>query len=167
MKKFIFLIILIVAFYLSFDSIKLVYTDVFVNNEYSVNLTVEEKQILTLINERRSQHGLQPLVQDNKLTQIAREKAYDMGYYNYFDHTSPTLGTANDMLNKNFIFFYKKGGENLAKGERRINTELIVQAWFESKDHYDNIIDPQYKKTGVGIYKDSDKTVYYVQLFIG
>jgi uncharacterized protein YkwD len=48
-----------------------------------------ERQIHRQINRERQRHGLAPLVQDEKLTVIARNHSQDMARFNFFSHINP------------------------------------------------------------------------------
>ena len=53
-------------------------------------------------------------------------------------------------------------GENLSKGYK--TTESVTGAWMRSKTHKDNLLDSDYKRTGIGIY-EKDGVTYITQLF--
>ena len=53
-------------------------------------------------------------------------------------------------------------GENLAKGYK--TTETVKSAWLASATHKSNLLDRDYKRTGIGIYEKGGIT-YIVQLF--
>lgn len=48
-----------------------------------------ERQIHQQINRERQRYGLAPLVQDEKLTVIARNHSQDMARFNFFSHINP------------------------------------------------------------------------------
>ena len=72
-----------------------------------------EKQLLNLINEKRTAYGLSKLTFDTATQKTARAKAEDLVANNYFSHNSPTYGTPFEMI-KSFGITYKAAGENLA-----------------------------------------------------
>jgi len=49
-------------------------------------------------------------------------------------------------------------GENIAKGQR--TPKEVVRCWIRSEGHRKNILNPSFKKTGVGFYKK-----YWTQRF--
>ena len=114
--------------------------------------------IVDASNASRLSNGLKALKIDPGLNKAAQAKADDMAKRNYFSHTSPQ--------GKNvwsFIFQAKaKGmtvaGENLAKDFE--NVESVEKAWMASPTHRANILDREWKRTGVGI-----KGEYVVQYF--
>ena len=53
-------------------------------------------------------------------------------------------------------------GENLAKGFE--TTWGVKRAWLKSPTHKSNLLDRDYKRTGIGLY-EKDGVTYVVQLF--
>lgn len=78
---------------------------------------------------KEQQHGLQALIVDDELQNIARIKAQDMVDNNYFSHTSPTYGSPFNMM-KNFGISYKTAGENIAGNSTNSGA---VNAWMNSE----------------------------------
>ncbi|HEV3228332.1 MAG TPA: CAP domain-containing protein [Solirubrobacteraceae bacterium] len=110
---------------------------------------------LCLINLERAKAGLRPLTVDGTLQSVAQAKSADMVARDYFDHTSPDGVTASDrVLNSGYV---PQGasyaiGENIAFGTMDLGTPAkIVQAWMESPGHRENILDPAYRQTGIGV----------------
>lgn len=123
-------------------------------------------QILTYTNIKRSTFGLDPLVANSILDNIASMRADDLFTNQYFDHESPDGKSASDLtkiVGFNFTFL----GENLALGNFG-NDQKIVDAWMASPGHKANILNKNYSELGVavkeGIFK-GEKTTIAVQIF--
>lgn len=71
-------------------------------------------EMLNYVNYERSQAGLPPLQLSQSLSQGAGLKSQDMVQNSYFSHTSPTYGSAFQMM-KSLGVSYQKAGENIAK----------------------------------------------------
>lgn len=127
-----------------------------------VPLTEEENATLKLINEYRKQNGLNELKPFLELQQVSKLKAKDIVENNYFSHTSPNLGTPFEMLKKNGIE-YVIAGENLAGNK---TPEKAVEAWINSSDHRDNILEKRFQYTGISVVESSTYGKVFVQLFI-
>ena len=112
---------------------------------------------------KEQQHGLQALIVDDELQNIARIKAQDMVDNNYFSHTSPTYGSPFDMM-KNFGISYKTAGENIAGNS---SNSSAVTAWMNSSGHKANILNSNFNYTGIGVVSSPKYGKMYVQLFIG
>lgn len=129
----------------------------------STAMTAEEQEVLNLINEQRRQYGLSELKAYSELQRVAKIKAQDLVNNNYFSHTSPTLGTPFEMLQKEGVT-YKFAGENLAGNETGVKA---VNAWMNSPAHKDNILDEDYEYTGICVVDSEVYGKVYVQLFMG
>ena len=81
----------------------------------------------------------------------------------FFPHTRPgwkeTFGTAITDLG----ITYRGAGENIAWGQK--TPEAVMNAWMNGEGHRANILNPNFKKLGVGYRTDSQRTPYWTQLF--
>ncbi len=123
-----------------------------------------EKQVVSLTNSERKAAGLGSLTLDSQLSKLARMKAEDMAKKGYFSHTSPTYGSAFDMMKK-YGVSYRTAGENIAKGQK--TAESVMKGWMNSSGHRANILSSAYTHIGVGYAKDSRGNTYWVQMFKG
>ena len=130
----------------------------------STDFSSYQQQVLDLVNAERAKRGISALTLDSSLSSVATKKSQDMVDKNYFDHTSPTYGSPFDMM-KQFGISYRSAGENIAKGQK--TPQEVVAAWMNSEGHRKNILNPNFTNLGVGIAKDSNKTTYWTQMFIG
>lgn len=126
-------------------------------------MTQDEKEVIDLVNEYRNQNGLENLISVKDLEIITRTKARDLESNNYFSHTSPILGTPFEMLKQNGIG-YEIAGENLAGNT---TSKRAVEAWINSKSHKENILNKNYKYTGVAVVESQTYGKIFVQIFIG
>ena len=123
-----------------------------------------EAQVVSLVNKERAAQGLSSLARDAQLTRLAQLKAEDMAENKYFSHTSPTYGSAFDMM-KTYGVSYDAAGENIATGQK--TPEAVMEGWMNSQGHRANILNSAYTGIGVGYAKTSDGTTYWVQIFKG
>ena len=121
-----------------------------------------ESEVIDLVNKERSKRGLRRLEKDNNLVKAARDKSSDMFINKYFSHISPKFGKTSNLLDKRGIS-YGYMGENIAKGHR--SPKQVVDAWMKSPGHRANILNPNYRKIGVGLYEDKSGTKYWTQVF--
>ena len=121
-------------------------------------------QILSLVNKERSNAGLSSLRADSQLNKLAQMKAEDMAKNRYFSHTSPTYGSAFDMMNQ-YGVSYRTAGENIAKGQK--TAQSVMTGWMNSPGHRANILKSGYTRLGVGYALDAGGTPYWVQIFAG
>lgn len=119
------------------------------DNTNTINLSNQDL-IIQYINNERIKQGLNPLLKDSKLMDIAQRKSNEMVEKNYFLHTSPTYGTPFNMM-KNFGITYKTAGENLAGNS---TMKGAVDSWMNSEGHRKNILSNTYTNIGVGVTKN-------------
>lgn len=122
-------------------------------NNITANLNT--LNIITEINKIRVNYGLDPLVENPKLDIAALLKAQDMIEKDYFNHYSPEGKAPWDWI-ASAKYDYKYAGENLALNF--FNDQETVQAWLNSPSHKENILNPNYKETGVAILSGSTST---------
>ena len=134
-----------------------------------------EELIIVLVNDERQQFDLTPLSEDALLTSLAREHSISMVENNFFGHErypgerplgyGQLPGTIR--------------GENLAKMPTRQFIpgpylslqevcEWAVSGWMDSPGHRENILQPRYTETGVGVsFSDGWDYLYITQIFEG
>lgn len=133
------------------------------NNE-TPTLSGYASEVFSLLNSERSSNGQTALKYSSAAAEIAQKKAEDMAANKYFSHTSPTYGSAFDMLKAAGVT-YSSAGENIAKGQK--SPSAVMNSWMNSSGHRANILSSSYSSVGIGCAADSSGTLYWVQVFIG
>src|SRR5690554_1124906 len=110
-----------------------------------------EREIIRLVNQERSSRGISPLTEDWEVSRVARIKSEDMVGNNYFSHNSPVYGSPFEML-RAFGIRYTQAAENIAYGQR--TAQQVVNTWMNSTGHRNNMLNPSYTHTGVGVASD-------------
>ncbi|MFZ5945319.1 MAG: stalk domain-containing protein [Bacillota bacterium] len=121
-----------------------------------------EVQMLELVNEEREKAGLEPLVMEARLVDLARLKSLDMIEKNYFNHTSPTYGDPFAMMEKYGVEYWL-AGENLAGNSSVAGAH---EALMNSPGHRANILKPDFTHVGIGIVKGGPYGIMFTQMFI-
>ncbi len=119
------------------------------------------REVCTLVNAERAKYGLDALTLDATLCSCAQRKSQDMHDLGYFSHTSPTYGTAFQMM-RSLGVTYNHAGENIAMGYS--SPQAVVAAWMQSSSHRAIILSASYRSTGIGYVADGG---YWTQWFIG
>ncbi len=119
-----------------------------------------ERQVVTLVNQKRAAAGLKSLTLNATLSNGARMKSQDMQKSRYFSHTSPNYGSPFDMM-RSLGISYRSAGENIAMGYS--SAEAVVNAWMNSPSHRANIMNASYTQIGVGYVSNGG---YWTQWFI-
>lgn len=131
----------------------------------STSTTQMETQVRQQINVIRQKNGLNSLKHNEKLAQVARQYSQKMATQKFFSHTSPQGDTMVQRVRSAGIFYWMLG-ENLFMG-----THLpqpvgdAVQGWMESPGHRENILRPEFRETGIGVWRKGN-TYYFTQLFM-
>lgn len=126
---------------------------------------ISSKKVIELANKSRAKAGLPALVENDKLSAAARDKASDMVKKDYFAHTSPSGTTPWDWLKKNG-YKYKYAGENLAMNYDSAAAQH--DAWMKSQSHRANILNANYQEIGIAVLKGKvagNSTLLTVEFF--
>jgi uncharacterized YkwD family protein len=125
-------------------------------------ISAEEQQMIDLVNAARKEAGLQPLIVDVKLSEVAHLKSEDMAENNYFSHQSPTYGSPFEMMQK-FGITYSSAGENIACNQ---TVQAAHEALMNSPGHRENILKPTFTHIGIGIVDGGQCGKMFTQQFI-
>jgi uncharacterized protein YkwD/preprotein translocase subunit YajC len=134
-----------------------------------------EQLIIVLVNAERQEFSLPALSQDSLLTSLAREHSTSMVENNFFSHDRYPG-------ERSFSYGQPPGtirGENIAMMPTRQVIpgpylslqeicEWTVSCWMSSSGHRQNILEPCYTKTGVGVsFSEEGDYLYITQMFEG
>jgi uncharacterized protein YkwD len=114
-----------------------------------------EAATLCLVNVQRARHGERALRPNADLARSAAAHSEDMVARNYFDHTSPGGETVLDRIKASTYLPPRAGytlGENIALGTMQLATPAaIVESWMKSPGHRANILDAEFRDSGLGV----------------
>lgn len=136
-----------------------------------------ESEMIRLINEERSNEGLENLREMDIASSKARSHSERMSEYDEVAHDlggTTTDGRLADIS-------CRPGGENVALAylHERVEVEngtmyassskeaaeLLMTSWMNSEPHRENILDPQWTVVGVGVEVSEQDDVYATQIF--
>ena len=112
-----------------------------------------EMEVLSLINQYRSAHGLRTLQESAGLSHLAKTRAEECSVL--FSHTRPQGGSITNEADV--------CGEIIASGQR--TPMKTVQAWQNSTSHNQLMLRPDFVRFGSGYYLDAQGNDYWVVLF--
>jgi uncharacterized protein YkwD len=128
-----------------------------------------EEEVLLLVNQERESQGLVPLQLDTSLQRAARVHSKDMGDLQFFSHQSPVAGRESfvDRIAEQGLKDFGSAAENIAAGPFSPEDAAagFMELWMNSSGHRRNILNPDLRFLGVGIYKAEDGMVYATQNF--
>jgi len=123
--------------------------------------TASEAQMYAWLCRERRSAGAATLILDAQLCRIARLKSQDMAQNGYFAHTSPTYGSAGDLLASQGVVF-SGWGENIARYGSLLKAH---NGLMSSPEHRANILAQRYTRVGIGVVQKG--TTYYItQIFV-
>jgi len=120
-----------------------------------------EQNMFLLINEERVKAGVAELRYRTELVPIARAHAEDMWKRKYFGHVSPDGKDVGDRLNEANVS-YQIAGENLALAPTLATAHTGL---MNSDGHRRNILDPEFKRVGIGVIDNGIYGKMFVQIF--
>lgn len=126
-----------------------------------------EREILSHINRIRARHNLAPLRPEARLAKAAVLHSRDMFENEYFSHIAPRAEgrTFVGRIKAQGLKGFGRAGENLAQGPYRRNVaKRFVRSWMKSPEHRANILKPNYRFSGIGVYGDRGN-LFATQLF--
>ncbi|NUM25287.1 MAG: CAP domain-containing protein [Candidatus Buchananbacteria bacterium] len=121
--------------------------------------------IISLINQSRTDAGVEALAENEYLTKYAYEKGQDMITNDYFAHDTPDGKRPWQWINRG-DYDYVYAGENLAMDFT--NAEVVHDAFMKSPSHRRNILNPKYKDVGIAVINgelNGHQTILLVQFF--
>ncbi len=113
------------------------------------------------INAARVQNGLGELQPSANCLNLALSHANDMATNNFFSHTSPTQGGFVTRASRFSLSGF--AGENIALGYT--SAASVTQGWMNSSGHRANILNSNYRSTGVAVVANASGRRYFVQCF--
>lgn len=123
-----------------------------------------EKELWNLINKERGLHNFPLLEFSSALSGMARQHSLDMAHQEVPSHLSSSGKTLTDRL-EDAGLFYVNAGENVAFSETFV-AEFIHKELFESREHRENILDPDFTQIGIGVIHLENKGYYVTQNFL-
>ena len=126
--------------------------------------TQQEVEIFDLVNAERIRVGVDSLILEPSLCEVAHVKAQDMVDNDYFDHESQYWGMPEEMM-RVFGISFSRHGENIALGYNAPSE--VVNQWISSPSHNSVMTSSGFTKTGVGCATNNNGRIYWVQVFIG
>ena len=116
-----------------------------------VDTSAYADEVLRLINKERANAGLDELIEDSYLSEVARERCEEI--VNNFSHTRPDGTTVGDL----------GLGENCHYG--RTSPQWAVDAWMDSAGHKANILNEEYVSFGAGCCQAESGNLFWVVTF--
>jgi uncharacterized protein YkwD len=124
------------------------------------------RRVFSRINDLRELHGSAALQWSAAVASCARDQSLRKAELRFAGHTDPERGDVAARL-RNAGIGWGRCGENLfmEKGwEDPVNFAVVF--WWYSAGHKENLLNPQYTQSGVGLAQGLDRTWFVTQIFI-
>ena len=132
-----------------------------------VDIFALEHLVFSLINKKRAEFGLPPVVWSEDLERLARAYSTEMAANNFFSHQGLDGKTVGNRADSMGIKKWRSLGENIAYNRGYDNPfESAVESWMKSPGHRENILNRRWQKSGVGIAVTPEGTYYFTQIFL-
>lgn len=128
---------------------------------YNQNVSIIN-EIVNITNCYRKDVDKSQLKLDYNLCIAASVRALEMSYTQKTSHIRPD-GARYYLVLDDLGIKYMSSGENICNGFKEPSS--ACEAWKNSASHYENIISGKYNKIGIGVAKDVNGKMYWVQIF--
>ena len=126
-----------------------------------------ERDAFNLINATRAEAGLSSLKWSDKVAEVARVHSNNMASLNFFSHKGLDGTMVDDRAAQLKMGDWNAIGENIAFLKGFPNpVEIAVEKWLKSSSHKQNLLDPSWTETAIGLAVSPDGKYYFTQVFI-
>ncbi|MCP9493304.1 MAG: CAP domain-containing protein [Pyrinomonadaceae bacterium MAG19_C2-C3] len=133
----------------------------------AVSVTGDEHRLFELINRERAKLGLAPVELDGAMSSAAREHALDMADAGKLNHAGRDGSDTAMRARRVGVRGWQMLGENIAFNQGFDDpVAFAVERWMKSVKHRENIANPAWTHTGLGIARKADGSVYFTQVFL-
>lgn len=125
-----------------------------------------ERRVFDAVNDIRREHGLPPLTADPTLAAVARAHSEAMRDRDFFDHVDPDGTVPGERVEAAGIG-YRTVAENLGFSQRVDDpVARAIRNWMGSPGHRANVLEPAFRRSGVGVAVSDDGGMWATQLFV-
>lgn len=121
---------------------------------------METDLVFELTNRSRRANGAPGLKRSLRLNRSAKRKAKRLARSEVLAH-----GRWAQLIDRITHRGFGAIGENIADGQT--SAAQVVEAWMNSPEHRENILNPEFTHMGVGLASSEDGTEYWCQHFGG
>lgn len=126
-----------------------------------------ERKAFDIINEKRKENGLQPVVWSEDMAKVARLHSENMAKFKFFSHAGLDGSMVSDRADSLGFSRWKAIGENIAYNRGYENpVEFACQRWMQSQSHRENILNPRWKEAGLGMAITAEGVYYFTEVFV-
>ncbi|MEQ1922692.1 MAG: CAP domain-containing protein, partial [Pyrinomonadaceae bacterium] len=132
-----------------------------------VKVSSVQHTVFDLINQKRAEVGLKPLIWNDDLEKIARGHSENMAEYDFFSHRGLDGKAVSDRADSAGLSKWRSIGENIAFNRGYADPiAKAVDLWLNSPSHKNNLLSPTWKESAVGVAITEDGSYYFTQVFL-
>ncbi len=132
-----------------------------------VKVSSVQHTVFDLINQKRAEVGLKPLVWSDDLEKIARGHSENMAEYDFFSHRDLNGKAVSDRADSAGLSKWRSIGENIAFNRGYADPiAKAVDLWLNSPSHKNNLLSATWKESAVGVAITEDGSYYFTQVFL-
>jgi uncharacterized protein YkwD len=126
-----------------------------------------ERRVFELINQERRALGLEELLWDETLAQLARLHSIDMADRETLSHLGADGADTVTRARAYGVRGWRALGENIAFNQGFDDpADMAVERWMVSPKHRANITNPFFTHTGIGVARAPDGRIFFTQIFV-
>lgn len=138
-----------------------------VEAEKKVSTVNLELKVLEIINKRRGESGLSALKWSDDAAKIARYHSKNMAEFKFFSHLGRDGLSVDERADSLGVSKWRAIGENIAFNRGYENpVEFACERWMKSTAHRENLLNPRWKESGIGVSIADDGAYYFTQIFL-
>lgn len=149
------------------DSIEALFRPRRVETAAAVNITAVERTAFDLLNKKRVEKGLSPLLWSSDLEVVARQHSQNMAEFQFFSHRGLDNKLVSDRADDAGVGRWRAIGENIAFNRGFDDpVSKAVELWLDSPSHRRNLLGENWKESAVGVAVADDGSYYFTQVFL-
>jgi uncharacterized protein YkwD len=126
-----------------------------------------ERRVFDLVNNERVGNGRGMLVWSDQVAAIARFHSNDMAENSYFSHEDRQGNRLIKRADHLGLSNWRDIGENISwLTGFEDPVRRAVEGWMNSAGHRENILNPSYRESGIGVAVSTDGKYYFTQIFV-
>lgn len=132
-----------------------------------VNVVSLERQAFDLVNKKRKENGVQPLIWNDQLESVAKVHSDSMAEYQFFSHKGLDNKYVGDRADAAHVGSWRAIGENIAVNRGYADpVGSAVELWLESPGHRRSLLDNNWSESAIGVSVAQDGSYYFTQVFL-
>lgn len=124
------------------------------------------RRVFLRINQLRAGSGVGELAWSAALAKCATEQSLRKNLLRFPGHDDPERGGVSDRLKAAGIPWLRCGENIFSERGYADPVHFAAVHWWYSPGHRENLLNPEFKQTGVGVAKGSDETFFVTQIFL-